>query len=195
MTCGIYKITNLENNKCYIGLSNNIEKRWKEHISNAYNCDDINFNNPLYQDIKKYKVDSFIFEILEECEQNLLSEKEKYYIEKYNSFIPNGYNRTLGGRGKAKPTVFICKNCGKPLKRFSKTRVGLCLDCYKLSICSHIPSREILKEKIRNTTFNDIAREYNLKSGNTIKKWCKKLNLPFLKSEINNYTDEEWELI
>lgn len=195
MTCGIYKITNIKNNKSYIGLSSNIQKRWKEHLSDAHSCDDKSFNNPLYQDIKEYGIDCFTFEILEECEQDFLSEKEKYYIEKYNTYIPNGYNRTLGGRGKAKPTAFICENCGKPLKRFSKSRTGLCLECYKLSVCSHLPSREILKEKIRNTTFNAIAREYGIKSGNSVKKWCKKYNLPYLKQEILKYSDEEWELV
>ena len=122
MTCGIYKITNLLNNKNYIGLSSNIEKRWKEHLSDTYSCEDKHFNNPLYKDIKEIGIQNFSFTILEECDQDSLSEKEKYYIKIYNTYIPNGYNRTLGGRGKIKPSSFICEKCGKQLKKFVQSK-------------------------------------------------------------------------
>lgn len=98
---------------------------------------------------------------------------------------------------KIESKKFYCKECGKELSNYqeSKIKTYLCFDCYKKLRNSHIPTREILKEKIRNQSFDSIAKEYGFKSGNTVKKWCKKLNLPYLKSEINKYTDEEWELI
>lgn len=88
---------------------------------------------------------------------------------------------------------YYCQNCGKELS--NKTKTCLCAECYRNSETLHIPSREILKEKIRKQSFESIAKEYGFKTGNTPKKWCKKLNLPYLKFEINKYSDEEWELI
>ena len=82
---GIYKIENLLNHKCYVGQSIHIERRWQEHcrpsaksiISNA---------------IKKYGKENFSFQILEECSEDELDEKEIFYIEKFNCIVPNGYN-------------------------------------------------------------------------------------------------------
>lgn len=82
-----------------------------------------------------------------------------------------------------------CANCGKELKSSKNT---LCRQCYNKAISEHIPSRDELKNKIRNTSFEAIAKEYGFKTGNTPKKWCKKLGLPYLRSEIEKYSDEEW---
>lgn len=95
---GIYKITNKINNKCYIGQSKNISKRWRSHKSNAYNPNEKSYNYPLYRAFRKYGLENFSFEILEECSIKDLNQKEKYYINKFNSFF-NGYNLTLGGDG------------------------------------------------------------------------------------------------
>ena len=56
------------------------------------------------------------------------------------------------------------------------------------------PSREVLKEQIRTLSFCEIGRRYGV-SDNTIRKWCKGFGLPFKKSEINNYTNEDWSSI
>ena len=56
------------------------------------------------------------------------------------------------------------------------------------------PSREILKNQIRTLSFCEIGRRYAV-SDNTIRKWCKGFDLPFKKSEIANYTDEDWSNI
>lgn len=60
---------------------------------------DKNSSKPLYQAIRKYGVENFSFEVLEECDTSLLDEKEVYYINLYNSY-KEGYNATLGGQGK-----------------------------------------------------------------------------------------------
>lgn len=60
---------------------------------------DKNNSKPLYQAIRKYGVENFSFEVLEECDISLLDEKEVYYINLYNSY-KEGYNATLGGQGK-----------------------------------------------------------------------------------------------
>lgn len=91
---GIYKITNIINGKSYIGLSTHVEDRWEYH-QNPYNWNREK-NKLFYQAIKKYGIDNFQFEVLEECSADELSEKEKFYVEKYDTYY-NGYNMTTGG--------------------------------------------------------------------------------------------------
>lgn len=97
---GIYKIQNLTNGKCYIGQSKDIKRRWRNHCYSANNPTDHNYNNPLYRSIRKYGIENFSFEVIEECLVSELNDKEKFYIQKYNSFF-NGYNLTLGGDSSA----------------------------------------------------------------------------------------------
>lgn len=92
--CGIYKIENLINHHKYIGQSVNIHSRWRRHCADAKNE---NQTSSLYQAIKKYGIENFSFEILEECPRDLLDEREKYWIKFYNSYF-DGYNETLGGQ-------------------------------------------------------------------------------------------------
>lgn len=93
---GIYKITNQINNKSYIGQSTCIEKRWKKHIKVANSPSDPGYDYPLYRAIRKYGIDNFSFEIVEECLQEELNEKEYYWIKHYQT-IDSGYNQKEGG--------------------------------------------------------------------------------------------------
>jgi group I intron endonuclease len=99
---GIYCIENVANSKKYIGYSTRIEVRWRNH---AYylrkNCHD---NDHLQKAYNKYGLDNFIYYIIEECEESLLFEKEKYYIAFYKTRNPEyGYNLTEGGKGSLHP--------------------------------------------------------------------------------------------
>lgn len=88
----IYKITNLLNNKVYIGQSVHPEKRWWEHKQRAKtNYDDY----PIHLAIAKYGEENFSFKILEWTED--YNNEEKRLIKKYNSLSPNGYNILEGG--------------------------------------------------------------------------------------------------
>ena len=93
---GIYKITNKVNGMCYIGQSVNIEKRWRKHKSVYGNPNAHEYDYYLYRAMRKYGIDNFDFEVIEECSSDLLNDKEKYWIEKYDSYR-NGYNQTAGG--------------------------------------------------------------------------------------------------
>lgn len=101
--CGIYKIENLINGKVYIGQSNDIKRRWYHHKRDSIKETSPSYNYPLYRAFRKYGIDNFKFEIIEECLEEELNDKEIYYIELYTSFIgfkdSNGYNQTLGGEG------------------------------------------------------------------------------------------------
>lgn len=99
MSCGIYKIQNLINNKIYIGQSINIEERWMAHKRLLDDC-------AIHLAIQKYGIKNFSFDIIELCDKQLLNEKQIYYIKKYNSLSPNGYNMTIGG---SNPSLVTCK--------------------------------------------------------------------------------------
>lgn len=99
--CGIYKITNLINGKCYIGQSVQIEKRFEQHKRNFDNKNEKTYNSKFYRAIRKYGLENFSFEILEECNQKDLNNKEIYWIKFFDSFN-NGYNLTLGGENGVK---------------------------------------------------------------------------------------------
>jgi len=90
---GIYKITNKINGKVYIGKSNNIHRRWKEEINGQV-------NDHLKKSFKRYGIDSFIFEIIKECDIENLNYFEKQAILEYKSYDKRyGYNKTFGGDG------------------------------------------------------------------------------------------------
>ena len=91
---GVYKITNAITGDFYIGSSKDVKHRWSCHKCQSRwnehpNC-------PMYLDMKKYGVDKFAFEILEEAEVEQLKEKEQEFIEKlqptYNQMNANGLN-------------------------------------------------------------------------------------------------------
>lgn len=93
--CGIYKFTNKINGKIYIGQSIDIIARKRSHINDAY-CKGKDSNCPFHQAIIKYGENGFNFEIIEECPKELLNEREKYWIQYYDSYH-NGYNASPGG--------------------------------------------------------------------------------------------------
>ena len=88
MSIGIYKIENLLNHKIYIGQSKHIEKRFLEHCK-------LSAKSLVGKAISKYGKENFSFEILEECNESELDEKEELYIKQYNCLVPQGYNITL----------------------------------------------------------------------------------------------------
>lgn len=93
---GIYKIENLIDGNCYVGQSINIYKRWESEKEAAFNPQHEAYNYPLSRAFRKYGLDSFSFNILEECQREELNEKEIYWITQYDSYN-NGYNQTPGG--------------------------------------------------------------------------------------------------
>ena len=91
---GIYKITNTVTGDFYIGSSKDVKKRWASHKWQSTWKQ--RPNNPMYQDMQKYGVDKFAFEILAEVEADKLKEKEQKFIETlkpiYNDRNANGWN-------------------------------------------------------------------------------------------------------
>lgn len=327
----IYKITNTINNKCYIGqTTQGVERRWQEHKNASKNENGKNYKHPLYMAFRRYGLENFKFEIIEECSIEELDEKEIKWTKFYDSY-KNGYNITLGGGGyrihdlneneviekykelgvlkkvadqySCTPNVIrgilkkhnvklrslseiaqdearttICKdNDGNIIREFTsiaeaakwitgantrddyrkmhacitrairkgyeyggyywsstvsvkkhnvapkpkvkgkETEKKICPLCgnkmdkksKKCATCENKLkhnqfikekeekyglTREILKDEIRTTSFLKLSKKYGV-SNKAICKWCKKYGLPYRKSDINSYTDEEWEQI
>lgn len=95
----IYCYKNLINGKEYIGQTNNLKRRMKQHLQDSYhNYDNNRYNQVIHQAIRKYGIENFQISILEdEISDETIDEKEKCYIKKHNSILPNGYNMTEGG--------------------------------------------------------------------------------------------------
>lgn len=91
----IYKITNLLNNKIYIGQCKSPKDRFARHLNDA---EQKRLHTHLAQAIRRYGRNNFKFEIIEEVQPQKINEREKYWIAFYQSTNPSiGYNMTNGG--------------------------------------------------------------------------------------------------
>ena len=149
---GIYKITNIKNNKSYIGQSIDIERRWRSHRTEPFNENSSQYNTIFYKAIRKYGIDNFTFEVLEECPAEQLDEKEKYWIEYYSTYSSQvnskGYNMTSGGEQSSflYNTEEILKlwNEGKTVKDIADI-----LGCAYSTVSARLVSNQIPKQEIR----------------------------------------------
>ena len=91
---GIYKITNIENQKIYIGKTTKFLDRWRTHSKRGCNIERI--SGQLYDAMFDEGVENFTFEIVEVCAKEEQSEKEKYWVDFYKS-KEYGYNSKAGG--------------------------------------------------------------------------------------------------
>lgn len=96
--CGIYCIENTIDNKKYIGLSRNIQRRWNEHKSELRRNEHANVY--LQRAWNNYGESVFDFRIIELCDPFIICDRECYYIRQYHTLShENGYNLTKGGEG------------------------------------------------------------------------------------------------
>lgn len=115
----IYLISNKINSKKYVGKTiRPIQVRWKEHLKDVHNPH--KNHNKLYRAMNKHGIDNFSVEILEEDVPNeLLEEKERYYIKLFNSYY-EGYNSTFGGEGESIVDIELLKELYLLGKNFSE---------------------------------------------------------------------------
>lgn len=113
---GIYIILNIDTQKAYIGQSNNVKYRWRKHKYELKS--NIHFNSYLQNAYNKYGIDSFEFKILEECDQDIIDEREQYYIDLYKSLNRNfGYNLDSGGNHNK-------KHSKETIEKISRSNLG-----------------------------------------------------------------------
>ena len=95
--CGIYKITNIHTGQCYIGQSVDLRNRLRDHIKAGLGIGAT--NNRFYTEMKNVGPEAFMYEIIEECDRSKLNERERYWINFYNS-TDWGFNSTVGNRDR-----------------------------------------------------------------------------------------------
>lgn len=140
---GIYRFYNEIENKSYIGQSIALENRYRQHFRYSVNKNDNGYYTDFYKAIRKYGFDNFRYEILEQKDyysEEKLNEREKYWVEYYDSF-KNGYNMNPGGelvtaRGEEHP-------------------------CSKLTEKQVIEIKEILRNN-NKLTQREIAKKYGV---------------------------------
>ena len=94
-------------------------------------------------------------------------------------------------RKPTKQSLVYCCDCGTKITKGALR----CKSCQaKLQSSLHKPLRDMLKQMIRNQSFVAIGKQYGV-SDNTIKKWCKAYDLPWMRSEIVKISDEDWEKV
>ena len=94
----IYKIYNDVNDKVYVGATqHSLNNRWREHVDTCRRTD--RNHRPLYVAMNELGIDKFHIELIEEVEDDVRDERERYWIAQYNARI-DGYNISLGGVGK-----------------------------------------------------------------------------------------------
>ena len=159
----IYCITNLVNQKKYVGKTiYSITKRFKEHCSDSKRerCE----KRPLYDAMNKYGVENFIVEELEVVEDdNLLSEREIYWINELQTYGSKGYNATKGGDGS------ILFDYDKIIETYAlggtmtecAAKIHCCVDTVKKVLTiNNIPIRHLTKK----------VKQYSL-DGTFIREW------------------------
>lgn len=156
----IYKITNLINNKNYIGQTRCWRKRYRHYCSYPFNPNSRSYKRPINSAIRKYGLTNFSFEFLEcfqeDVSQSLLDKRERFWIKIYKSLTcENGYNIETGGtRGKKRPSVAY-EQCLELSKKFTPEEI-----------------KDIQRRLMDNEEYESIQRRY-------------RINLTFL-SNINN---------
>lgn len=162
---GIYQILNLINGHCYIGQSKNIFNRFnKHHIYDYKNEKGANYNDKIYQALRKYGLENFKVNIIELCPLNELDDKEIYWISYFDSF-KNGYNSTIGGQNWS-PNMYTQETEEKRQKTREKNQslIGENHPRAKLSNeeVENIRQRYILGESVENI-WKDYQNNYQSK--------------------------------
>ena len=135
----IYCITNLINGKKYVGkTTQTIEQRFKEHCRDSRK--EVYKKRPLYDAMRKYGVENFKVEQLEEVlVDDNLSDREVFWIKELQSYGHNGYNATEGGDGKVLydyKEIIEIYNLGYNIKQTAK-KVGCCQDIVSKVLKAH----------------------------------------------------------
>lgn len=155
----IYQITNDINGKIYIGKTEfSIEKRFKEHCQDAFR--DRNEKRPLYAAMRKYGIEHFHIELIEETDNP--EEREVFWIENKRSF-KNGYNATIGGDGKKYIDYDLVISTYKEIKSITDTAKALNISADSVSNILHQNNISIISSsEVNLNKYGKITNMYSL---------------------------------
>ncbi len=166
---GIYKITNPKG-RVYIGKSINVEKRFEYYKYQGQRKTQHKLNNS----ISKYGFENHILEVIEECDESKLNEREIYWIDYYNS-VENGLNLMYGGEGgrqsqevknKKSTSMTGKKHSLLTRKKMSESKKGHSMYTDEW--------RKAISEANKGGTSSKPVLQYD-KQGNFIKEWSSKI--------------------
>lgn len=197
MKSGIYIITNLINNKVYIGQSKNIKDRFNSHKSDARRGKDY----PISRAIRKYGISNFNFEILEYAPLNKLDELEIKMIKKYDSTNYNkGYNICRGGSNSINTKSVIYQNFQAITNDIKSTKMVFKDIAKKYSISISTVSQINLGQRwhndslcypIRDKNANKVMKYYCKDCGSLLSRHAKNLcRSCYDKARCNNLTKD-----
>lgn len=178
----IYKITNNLNGKCYIGqTTNSAEYRWYQHCKKSS-------KSKVSVAMQKYGKDNFTFEIVDETAVDRwdLYNLEMFYIKKYNSIQPTGYNLTSGGDNGHNVWEFMSEedtkqyknNISKNLKKYFSNKENIDRMCIaKGSFYFEAYCRKTMKLAWSGCNRTECSRVLNIPQANMYL---------YLKSKLNN---------
>lgn len=200
-------ITNKSNVKKYIGKSVRIEKRLAEHKRAKTNM-------AISKAIREYGPDSFSYEILELCSEDMLDDRESYWIDYYNTYSGNGYNAAPGGEGAPHPVKLSESDIDKIINELQNSSLLLSDIAKKYRVSREtissinlgksrikninypirqnhfginvIPDKQELINTIlaNNTCFKTVADKYGV-TRQCIVTWCKRYNIPCCERDFN----------
>ena len=155
----IYQITNDINGKIYIGKTEfSIEKRFKEHCQDAFR--DRNEKRPLYAAMRKYGIEHFHIELIEETDNP--EKREVFWIENKRSF-KNGYNATVGGDGKKYIDYDLVISTYKEIKSIIDTAKALNISADSVSNILHQNNISIISSsEVNLNRYGKITNMYSL---------------------------------
>lgn len=172
----IYKITNLVNNKIYIGETiRNLNVRWNEHKSEALGGRH-GYTYHLHNAMRKYGIDNFTIEIIDNCPDEERFALESKYIQQYNSTNPEvGYNTVIEGAGCTLLSTDAILEAWKEGLTVSDT--AKLLGVHKSTVSKRLHANGITNEEIQERRRESVRQrcsrpvlQYDL-CGNLIKRW------------------------
>lgn len=177
----IYKITNSINQKPYVGKTvSSIQERWRDHVYEAFTK---HSSYLIHQAMRKYGIENFKIEELEQCPNDILSEREQYWIKTINSHFKEGYgyNMTLGGDGAL---VYSDKDILELWNQGLKScQIAERLGANKCTISKRLKELKPGEARKRHANANKKSvLQYDL-NGNFIKKW-----------DCANYAEKELQI-
>jgi group I intron endonuclease len=141
---GIYKIVNTLNNKVYVGSAIDIDTRWRRHKKMLIEC--YHHSKKLQNSYNKHGINNFNYEIIELCEKHLLTQREQYWIESFDSYN-NGYN--------SRPIAGSNLGLKLPISEETRKKIGL-----KSKGRKHTEeAKQKIKEKRKSQIFSEETRK------------------------------------
>lgn len=169
MKSGIYTITNIVNNKIYVGYATNLNRRKNHHFSELR----LNVHKNIYlqSSYNKHGACNFIFEIIEECDSMFLASQENYWCNMLNS-----HNKDLGYNIRPTNPCFESKHSLE-----TKIKIGLANKGRKFS-------EEICKSFGNGNRGKNISLKHKESLINSNKK-------PIIQYDLNMVFIKEWDSV